>query len=54
MNKMRQKVKYSLILLMLFTVAVKAQENLDISGYARNYTGVLTGGDNDFSIIQNT
>jgi len=33
--------------------SVLAQES-DISGYVRNYTGMLTTGTNDFSIIQNT
>ncbi|MGC9375727.1 MAG: DUF1302 family protein [Bacteroidales bacterium] len=32
---------------------VDAQEP-DISGYVRNYTGMLTTGSNDFSIVQNT
>jgi hypothetical protein len=29
-------------------------QNPDISGYVRNYTGMLTTGSNDFSIVQNT
>lgn len=28
--------------------------SIDITGFARNYTGILTGGDNGYSIIQNT
>lgn len=31
-----------------------AQENVSISGYVRNYTGILTNGEKDFSILQNT
>jgi hypothetical protein len=33
---------------------LSAQENVNISGYLRNYTGVLTESPNDFSIVQNT
>ena len=48
-----QTIIATLLALILLTPAM-AQENIDITGYARNYTGVLTGGNNDFSIIQNT
>ena len=45
-----------LLILVFSTLAfpAMAQENVSISGYVRNYTGVLTNGDNDFSILQNT
>lgn len=46
-----------LLLVLLFSTqafAAMAQENVSISGFVRNYTGVLTTGDNDFSILQNT
>lgn len=51
---MRQIIIFATIFLFLTVEIGHAQENIDISGYARNYTGVLTSGDNDFSIIQNT
>jgi hypothetical protein len=45
-----------LIVLACSTLVIPAiaQDNVSISGYVRNYTGVLTNGDNDFSILQNT
>jgi hypothetical protein len=40
---------------MLITGILSAQENkLDISGYVRNYTGLLTNDMDQFSIVQNT
>ncbi|MDF1570682.1 MAG: hypothetical protein P1P82_03605 [Bacteroidales bacterium] len=33
---------------------LQAQNNVSVSGYVRNYTGVLTAEPNHFSIIQNT
>jgi hypothetical protein len=54
---MKAKVLY----LILFTLSmalhsgVNAQsDQIDFSGYVRNYTGVLTSSPNDFSIVQNT
>jgi hypothetical protein len=32
----------------------QSSNSVDITGFARNYTGILTGGDNGYSIIQNT
>ncbi len=37
----------------VFVTALTAQD-LSLTGYARNYTGLLLNGNNDFSIIQNT
>jgi hypothetical protein len=53
---MRQEIVITTILLSLIAGIGQAQEDksIDISGFARNYTGVLAGGDNSFSIIQNT
>ena len=53
---MKQKIIATAILAMVFIGSVNAQdsEGVRINGFARNYIGVLTGGDNDFSIIQNT
>lgn len=52
-----KKIRLYLLILVLISVAgysnVMGQEP-DISGYVRNYTGMLTTGSNDFSIIQNT
>ncbi|MCK5703621.1 MAG: hypothetical protein KAI29_20830, partial [Cyclobacteriaceae bacterium] len=31
-----------------------AAQGISLNGYVRNYTGVLMGGDNEFSILQNT
>ena len=50
---MRLVIIVFLIFLAGFT-GLKAQENLSISGYVRNYTGVLTAEPNHFSVIQNT
>lgn len=40
--------------IMVLAVAYTQAQGLDISGFARNYTGVLTKKPNDFSIVQNT
>ncbi|MDX9904028.1 MAG: DUF1302 family protein [Bacteroidales bacterium] len=52
------KMKYIRLLLVLLSgtqaFTAMAQENVSISGFVRNYTGVLTTGGNDFSILQNT
>jgi len=44
------------ILIMLFTFAqITFAQNIDFSGYVRNYSGALVGnGSNDFVILQNT
>ncbi len=46
----------AIILILFFSGSVGAQGfvNTDITGYARNYTGVLLNNENNFSIIQNT
>jgi hypothetical protein len=41
------------ILLGLF-ISASAVENVELNGFVRNYSGLLTGGSNEFSIIQNT
>ena len=51
---MKLKIAITTLLAIVFMGQAKAQEKLEITGYARNYTGVLTGGDNEFSIVQNT
>ncbi|HAF84917.1 MAG TPA: hypothetical protein DCG32_00810, partial [Sphaerochaeta sp.] len=53
---MRQEIVITTILLSLIAGIGQAQEDksIDISGFARIHTGVLAGGDNSFSIIQNT
>ena len=40
--------------LLLIFFSSTGQNNVNISGYLRNYTGILTTGNHDFSIIQNT
>ncbi len=53
---MKKNIKYSLLFASLFLSIIfgaKSQEP-DFSGYVRNYTGMLTTGSNDFSIVQNT
>jgi len=53
---MSNKIKYSILFVFVFIatiMGIKAQEP-DFSGYVRNYTGLLTTGSNDFSIVQNT
>ncbi|MGD9706394.1 MAG: DUF1302 family protein [Candidatus Delongbacteria bacterium] len=44
----------AVLFLLLISHAWVFGESLKITGYVRNYTGVLLEGDNDFSIIQNT
>ena len=53
---MQNKYKKQLILLAFAVLSLTAfsQKTPDIYGYVRNYTGVLTGQDFDYSIIQNT
>ena len=51
---MKLRIAITTLLTLVLMNHVKAQENVEITGYARNYTGVLTGGDNKFSIVQNT
>ncbi len=43
----------SFITVLLVVAGLQAQ-GISLTGYARNYTGVLLQGDNEFSIIQNT
>ena len=47
------KIGITLSLILLMTLSLAAQ-GISMSGYVRNYTGVLLGGDNEFSILQNT
>jgi len=50
-------MKTKIIVLILFIsiyARMSAQENVSLSGYLRNYTGVLTESPNNFSIVQNT
>lgn len=51
---MKNKILISVFLLTLFIVPAKSQEQVNLSGFLRNYTGVLTGQGNEFSILQNT
>lgn len=47
-------VPLSMLALLLTVMTVRAQEGPAWSGYVRNYTGVLTREEPDFSIIQNS
>ncbi|MCD6233583.1 MAG: hypothetical protein J7K63_00890 [Candidatus Marinimicrobia bacterium] len=50
-----RKMKYIILVgLIMINGSVYGMDNIYISGYARNYTGMLLEGDRDFSIIQNT
>jgi hypothetical protein len=51
---MKSKYRYLTILLIFIGLTAKAQDAPVISGYVRNYTGVLTAENNEFSILQNT
>lgn len=51
---MKQKLIIAVFGLLLFISSVRGQENVDLSGFARSYVGVLTGDEQDYSIIQNT
>lgn len=42
----------NIMILIVLTSSLFAQ--VEVGGYARNYIGVLTGGDQDYAIIQNT
>jgi len=43
-----------LFLSMTLITANLSAQSLEMTGYARNYTGVLLNGDNEYSIVQNT
>lgn len=51
---MKLRIAITTLLALVLINQVKAQEKVEITGYARNYTGLLTGGNNEFSIVQNT
>jgi hypothetical protein len=53
---MKHKIIAAAVILISCAAAGYAQSSnsVDITGFARNYTGILTGGDNGYSIIQNT
>ena len=51
---MKKTIIIASILVILLTGSLYAQDDIRWNGYARHYTGLLTGGDNDFSILQNT
>lgn len=53
---MKRFNKYILIGFLSWSVTLTATfaQNPEFSGYVRNYTGMLTTGSNDFSIVQNT
>jgi hypothetical protein len=47
-------MKKLLYILLTALISAHAFENVEINGFVRNYSGILTGGDNEFSVIQNT
>jgi hypothetical protein len=51
---MKMKFLTAVLLLSVIVLPAQAQENIQLSGFMRNYTGVLTGQENEFSILQNT
>lgn len=51
---MKLKILLTGILLAVIWLPAGAQDNLNFSGFLRNYTGVLTGQGNEISILQNT
>lgn len=53
MRKLYFKISWFVLVLFLFLNGANAQ-SLNWSGYARNYTGVLLTGNNEYAIIQNT
>jgi hypothetical protein len=48
------KTILALFLFSSLSIFTFGQENIQIGGYVRNYTGILTSGNADYSIIQNT
>ncbi len=55
MRKFRQSLATASLLILLLAGAVRAQsQSVSLTGYVRNYTGVLLHGDHEYSIIQNT
>ncbi len=51
---MKTKHIYITFLIVIISFISKAQDAPVISGYVRNYTGMLTSENNEFSIVQNT
>jgi hypothetical protein len=54
---MYRKIILSAIIAAIYLIPANTQflsDDLRMGGYARNYTGVLTGGGNELSILQNT
>ncbi len=47
-------IAFITLLSLISGLGLKAQDSISISGYARNYTGVLTKDPGNFSIVQNT
>ncbi len=54
-GKDMKKLFLMVVVVVFLCLQISAGQNIDFSGYARNYTGMLTGnGNNDFVILQNT
>ena len=53
MKKIVLKLTIMAVALLIFIPGLQAQP-IGLTGYVRNYTGVLLNGDNEYSIIQNT
>ncbi|MBN2856859.1 MAG: hypothetical protein JXN63_00510 [Candidatus Delongbacteria bacterium] len=47
-------MKKLIYILLAVIISANAVENVEINGFVRNYSGLLTGGNNEFSVIQNT
>ena len=54
MAKRKQILGIAVVFLLLALAGSVQAQGLKLTGYARNYTGVLLHGNNDFAIIQNT
>jgi len=50
----KRKVILTILLTLLFLTIASYGESVYLSGYARNYTGMLLNAGNEFSIVQNT
>ncbi|MBN2090606.1 hypothetical protein JW964_13425 [candidate division KSB1 bacterium] len=53
MKKCFLKIAWSVLVLFIFVNSAKAQ-SLNLTGYVRNYVGMLSSNTNEFAIIQNT
>ncbi|KAA3610064.1 MAG: hypothetical protein D8M58_07500 [Calditrichaeota bacterium] len=52
--RMKNRINVLFVAIVLILSTALSAQSLSFNGYVRNYTGVLTSGDNEYSILQNT